>query len=56
MATEITIDDFLQEFQAIESLILQYKQKYRLFSRYFYRLYQKGKLEELWINRLGSTL
>ena len=48
MAPEITIDDILQDLQAIEPLILQYEQKYRLLSPYFYRLYQKGKLEERW--------
>jgi len=48
VATENTIDDIMQDLQAIEPLILQYEQKYRLLSPYFYKLYQTGKLEERW--------
>jgi hypothetical protein len=48
VAKDITIDDILQDLQAVEPIILQYEQKYRLLSPYFYRLYQKGKLEERW--------
>ena len=48
MATENTIDDIMQDLQAIEPLILQYEQKYKLLSPYFYKLYQSGKLEERW--------
>jgi hypothetical protein len=48
MAKEITLDDIFQDLQAIEPIILQYEQKYRLLSPYFYKLYQAGKLEERW--------
>lgn len=48
MAEDISLDDILQDLQAVEPLISQYEQKYRLLSSYFYRLYQKGKLEERW--------
>lgn len=48
MMTEISIDDILQDLQAIDPIILQYEQKYRLLSPYFYKLYQAGKLEERW--------
>ncbi len=48
MAPKITLDDILQDLQAVEPLIHQYEQKYRLLSPYFYKLYQKGKLEERW--------
>ena len=48
MAKENTLDDIMQDLQAIEPLILQYEQKYRLLSPYFYKLYQAGKLEERW--------
>jgi len=34
--------------QAIEPIILQYEQKYKLLSPYFYKLYKGGKLEERW--------
>jgi len=48
MAKDISIDEILQDLEAIEPIILQYEQKYRLFSPYFYKLYQAGKLEECW--------
>jgi hypothetical protein len=48
MAKQITIDDILKDLQAIEPIILQYEQKYRLLSPYFYKMYQAGKLEERW--------
>ena len=48
MAKDSTIDDIMQDLQAIEPIILQYEQKYKLLSPYFYKLYQAGKLEERW--------
>jgi len=48
MAKDISIDEILQDLEAIEPIILQYEQKYRLLSPYFYKLYQAGKLEERW--------
>ncbi len=48
MHNNVALDEILQDLQAIEPLIHQYEHKYRLLSPYFYRLYQKGKLEERW--------
>lgn len=48
MSKDITIDDILEDLQAIEPIILQYEQKYRLLSLYFYKLYKAGNLEERW--------
>ena len=48
MAKSITLDDILQDLQAIEPIILQYEQKYKLLSPYFYKLFKNGKLEERW--------
>jgi hypothetical protein len=46
MAKKLTIDDIIEDLQAIEPIILEYEKKYKLLSPYFYKLYQAGKLEE----------
>ncbi|MCI0513122.1 hypothetical protein L0128_07925 [candidate division KSB1 bacterium] len=48
MKTDLTLDEIIEDLQAIESKILEYEKKYRLLSVYFYKLYQTGKLEEAW--------
>ena len=48
MQTEFTLNEIIEDLQAIEPKILEYEKKYKLLSPYFYKLYQAGKLEENW--------
>ncbi|MBN2088663.1 hypothetical protein JW964_03575 [candidate division KSB1 bacterium] len=48
MKTNLTLDEIIEDLQAIEPKILEYEKKYKLLSVYFYKLYQAGKLEEAW--------
>ncbi|MBC8185717.1 hypothetical protein H8E88_31915 [candidate division KSB1 bacterium] len=48
MQIEFTLNEIIEDLQAIEPKILEYEKKYKLLSPYFYKLYQAGKLEENW--------
>lgn len=48
MPNKMTLDEILNDLQAVESKILEYQKKYKLLSSYFYKLYQAGNLEESW--------
>ena len=44
MAIDLTIDTNLENLQAIESKLTEYKKKYRLLLPYFYKIFQLDKL------------
>ena len=48
MANEISLNEIIEDLQSIEPKILEYENKYKLLSPYFYKLYKAGKLEENW--------
>ncbi|MDZ7260627.1 MAG: hypothetical protein ONB05_00705 [candidate division KSB1 bacterium] len=46
MAPKLTVEEIIEDLQAIEPIILDYEKKYQLLSPYFFTLYQAGMLEE----------
>jgi hypothetical protein len=48
MSNEISLNEIIEDLQAIEPKILEYEKKYKLLSPYFHKLYKAGKLEEHW--------
>jgi len=48
MEKDLTLNEIMEDLQAIEPKILEYEKNYKLLSPYFYKLYQAGKLEEHW--------
>lgn len=48
MDNEMTLNDIIEDLQAIEPKILEYEKKYKLLSPYFIKLYKAGKLEDNW--------
>ena len=48
MADKISLNEIIEDLQAIEPKILEYEKKYKLLSPYFHKLYKAGKLEEHW--------
>jgi len=48
MEKNLTLNEIIEDLQAIEPKILEYEKKYKLLSPYFYKLYLAGKLEEHW--------
>ncbi len=48
MANEISLNEIIEDLQSIEPKILEYENKYKLLSPYFYKLYNAGKLAENW--------
>ncbi|MFQ5631670.1 MAG: hypothetical protein ACE5I1_23100 [bacterium] len=48
MNDQISLNEIIEDLQAIEPKILEYEKKYKLLSAYFYKLYHAGKLEDKW--------
>jgi hypothetical protein len=48
MSNEISLNEIIEDLQAIEPKIWEYEKKYKLLSPYFHKLYKAGKLEEKW--------
>lgn len=48
MNTQLTLDDIMEDLVAVEPLLLNYEQKYKVRTPDFYQLYKQGKLEERW--------
>jgi len=48
MNNNFTLDDIMEDLVAVEPLLLNYEQKYKVRTPDFYRLYKQGKLEERW--------
>ena len=53
MAIEISLDEIIEDLQAIEPKILQYEKKYKLLSPYFHKLYKAGNPKRAGIFRIG---
>ena len=49
MNSQISLNEIIEDLQAIEPKILEYEKKYKLLSIYFHKLYYAGKLKECWV-------